>query len=139
LVNQLLKAAAGIDFNTFIDRLVVNSSAFFLPSPFSLQPPIPFELCLPRLPREIKSIFHWGGIPPFGRDSAPLVGGNDELLITHLFKYCKASNIAMLTVQLANVHHFHQVGGSAQLRIGRQKLENKHIKSLTFHTDVITM
>jgi hypothetical protein len=30
---------------------------------------------------------HWGGIPPFGRDSAPLVGGNDEPLITYLFKY----------------------------------------------------
>jgi len=28
-----------------------------------------------------------------------------------------ASNIAMLIIQLANVHHFHQVGGSAQLRI----------------------
>jgi hypothetical protein len=37
LVNQLLKAAAGIDFNTLSDRLVVNSSAFFLPSSFSLQ------------------------------------------------------------------------------------------------------
>jgi len=60
----------------------------------------------------------WSGIPPFGPDSAPLVGGNDEPLITYLFKYCKASNIVMVTVQLANVHHFHQVGGSAQLRIG---------------------
>ena len=56
-------------------------------------------------------------IPPFGRDSAPLVGGNDEPLIAYLFKCSKASDIAMLTIQLANVHRFHQVGGSAQLRI----------------------
>ena len=51
-----------------------------------------------------------------------LVGGNDEPLITYLFKYCKASNTAMLTVQLANVHHFHQGGGSAQLRIRQQRI-----------------
>jgi hypothetical protein len=30
LVNQLLKAAAGIDFNTFIDRLAISDSAFGL-------------------------------------------------------------------------------------------------------------
>jgi hypothetical protein len=30
LVNQLLKAAAGIDFNTFIDRLAKNGLAFFI-------------------------------------------------------------------------------------------------------------
>jgi hypothetical protein len=57
-------------------------------------------------------------ILPFERDSAPLVGGNDEPLITYLFKYySKASHIAMLTIRLTNVHNFPQVGGSAQLRI----------------------
>jgi hypothetical protein len=30
LVNQLLKAATGIDFNTFIDRLAISDSAFGL-------------------------------------------------------------------------------------------------------------
>lgn len=51
--------------------------------------------------------------------AAPRLGGNDELLITYLFKYyAKASHIAMLTIRPTNVHHFPQVGGSAQLRIG---------------------
>jgi hypothetical protein len=53
----------------------------------------------------------------FGRDSAPLVGGIDEPLITWLFKYAKASHSIMLIIQLTTVHHFPQVGGSPQLRI----------------------